>query len=424
MPSIKGPEVGEPVDLRVAPAANRTIVLDQDDGLLAQMVGDMHRRGEEFVDRAVRRILGAVGSYELDTVARDDLWSSVYRNLEAVLLALREQRPLGEDELAIRRELGRRRAHQGVPIDDVMRAFRVGYTVLWEGLSEIAGELGQDYAQALLEQAGQVWMTFDQVTSAVAAAYRETVETQNLDRRRRALRFLHGLQTYPQDARTTEEAARSLGIDPQGPFTVAVYAPGHQAPPLAGDILYIDQPDRVIVVSTCSGEPSRSEVTLAGVLRRHNLHHIGVGVMRQGIAGGRQSLDDAEAAFRTAIALDAPVVMFRSDWLACLGLKHIGQLEVLVAPAVQALNNDGDLCTTLDAFLEADGSMTATGKTLFVHANTVAYRLRQFAERTGIDPRTATGMALTQLALTYSREASRTTASRTPPRRAELTLAP
>ena len=38
------------------------------------------------------------------------------------------------------RELGRRRAHQGVPIDDVMRAFRVGYTVLWEGLSEIAAD--------------------------------------------------------------------------------------------------------------------------------------------------------------------------------------------------------------------------------------------------------------------------------------------
>ena len=44
-------------------------------------------------------------------------------------------------------------AHQGVPIDDVMRAFRVGYTVLWEGLSEIAADLGQDYAQALLQQA-------------------------------------------------------------------------------------------------------------------------------------------------------------------------------------------------------------------------------------------------------------------------------
>jgi DNA-binding PucR family transcriptional regulator len=98
--------------------------------------------------------------------------------------------------------------------------------------------------------------------------------------------------------------------------------------------------------------------------------------------------------------------MFRSDWLTCLAMRNSSQLSVLVAPAVHALESDEDLWSTLEAFLEADGSLTATGKSLFVHANTVAYRLRQFAQRTGIDPRTATGMALTQLALTYSREAA------------------
>ena len=377
------------------------------DDRLTALVERMHQGAEEFVDRAVRRITNTVDSYERDdTVTRDDLWWSVYRNLQSVLGALVDQQPLGEEELALRRELGRRRAQQGMPIDDVMRAFRVGYTVLWEGLSQMAGRLGPEYAQTLLEHAAHVWMTFDQVTSAVAEAHRQTVETKHVDRRRRALRFLNGLQAYPTDAHETEEMARSLGLDPQGPFTVAVHAAGAQVPLAGRDILSIDQPDRVVVLSTCGGEPSRCEETLAGVLQRHDVEHIGIGVMRQGLAGARQSLEDADAAARAAAALNVPLVIFRTDWLACLALRHADQLGVLVAPGVQALENDADLCTTLDAFIEADGSLANAGKALFVHANTVAYRLRQFAQRTGIDPRTATGLALTQLALTYSRRVS------------------
>ena len=403
-------DVRIPADLRVDVARPAAAEPPDDSSSehLAALVARMHARAEDFVDRAVRRITANVDSYERDTtVARDDLWWSVYRNLQSVLLALSDQRLLTEEELAVRRELGARRAQQGMPVDDVMRAFRVGYTVLWEGLSQIAAQLGPQYAQALLEHAAHVWMTFDQVTSAVADAHRQAVEVKHVDRRRRALRFLDGLQRYPDEAAATEEMGRSLGLDPHGPFTVAVHDPGARATALGRDIVVIDQPDRVVVLSTCGGEPSRCEDTLAGVLQQQDAGHVGIGIMRQGLAGARQSLEDADAAARTAVALDAPLVMFRTEWLSCLALKHAPQLDVLVAPAVQTLENDEDLCATLDAFISADGSLATAGKKLFVHANTVAYRLRQFAQRTGIDPRTATGMALTQLALTYSRAAAR-----------------
>lgn len=398
-------------DIDLAPTTEerwRALAEADESNRLAQIVASMHQGAEGFVDRAVRRILSTVDSYVQDhVVERDDLWWSVYRNLEVVLLALGEERMVDEEELALRRELGRRRAQQGMPIDDVMRAFRVGYAVLWEGLSEAARALGPEYAEVLLEKATHVWMTFDHVTSAVAQAHRETLATRHLDRRRRALMLLNGIQRYPQDAHTTEEVCRSLGLDPNGQFTMVVQSNGEQQQPLAGrDLLVIDQPDRMVVLSSSGGEASRVEATLAGMLRRHQFRHIGVGIMRQGLEGAKQSLEDAEAAFRAAGALDLPVVLFRTDWLTCLALKNVGQLAVLVTPAVHALESDQDLWATLEAFLEADGSLTATGKALFVHANTVAYRLRQFAQRTGIDPRTATGMSLTQLALTYSREAS------------------
>jgi hypothetical protein len=413
--STKHPAVR--VDLDVASSSDeRWLELETADGedRLAQLAGLMHRNGEHHVDRAVRRILSTVDGYERsEVVERDDLWWSVYRNLEVVLLALAERRPLADTELGIRRELGRRRAQQGMPVDDVMRAFRIGYAVLWEGLSESAAELGPAYAQTLLEHAAHVWMTFDQVTSAVADAHREVVATQHVDRRRRSLGFLNGLQRYPDDADTTEKLARSLGLDLSGSLTVAVMATADRPPPSAPCVV-IEQPDRTIVFSACNGEPSRAEATFAGLLRRQQFHHVGVGIMRRGLDGLQQSLQDAEWAYRVAQALDAPVVLFRESWLACLALKHSGQLGVLVGPAVQALDSDPELCLTLEAFLEADGNLTATGKALYVHANTVGYRLRQFAQRTGIDPKTVTGKALVQIALTYSRGGAEAIAADTP----------
>ena len=371
---------------------------------VVELVMQMHGRADEWVDRAVRRIRETVGRYEHeDVVERDDLWWSVYRNLEVVLLALGEHRPLSDEELGIRRELGRRRAQQGMPLEDVLRAFRIGYTVLWEGLSELADENGQPYAEALLDRAAHVWMTFDQVTSAVAASYRSSLDNQRLNRRRRALALLAGLQRYPEDAQTTEEIAASLDLNPHGSFVLAVLSTADRCPPPERDLLVIEQPDRFVVVATLSNEPAVAEASFAGRLRRREYTHVGVGILREGLAGAQQSLTDAEWAHRLARAIDAPAVLYRESWLACMALRHHEQLDLLVAPAVQALEGDEELFQTLEAFLEADGNLTGAGKALYVHPNTVGYRLRQFAARTGVDPRTAQGMALVQVALIHSR---------------------
>jgi DNA-binding PucR family transcriptional regulator len=392
------------LDVAAAPGEGWLALRDKRGDHIVELVARMHTQAEQYVDRAVRRIIDVVGTYdEEQAVERDDLWWSAYRNLEVVLIAMAEERRLADSELAIRRELGRRRAQQGMPIEDVMRAFRVGYTVLWEALSEVAGQLGPEYAQALLDRAAHVWGMFDQVTSAVADAHREVVATQHQDRRRRGLGFLAGLQRHPEGHETTEELVRSLGLDPAGSFTVAVLPALDRSLPMQPDTIVVEQPDRTVVVSGCAGEAARTEASLAGLLRRHQLRYIGVGIMRRGLAGAQQSLSDAEWAYRGALALDVPVLLFREAWVECLALRHQEQLGVLVAPAVQTLQHDEELCQTLQAYLEADGNLTAAGKALYVHPNTVGYRLKQFAARTGVDPRTATGTALVQVALVFAR---------------------
>lgn len=58
-------------------------------------------------------------------------------------------------------------------------------------------------------------------------------------------------------------------------------------------------------------------------------------------------------------------------------------VAAVVAPVLAA---GGALVDTLDAYLETGGAVEACARVLFVHANTVRYRLRRVGELTGHDP--------------------------------------
>jgi hypothetical protein len=75
-------------------------------------------------------------------------------------------------------------------------------------------------------------------------------------------------------------------------------------------------------------------------------------------------------------------------------------VENVYLPLVQA----GDvLVETLAAFLDAGGALEATARALFVHANTVRYRLRRVAEVCGEVPTDARGALTLRIALVLGR---------------------
>lgn len=61
------------------------------------------------------------------------------------------------------------------------------------------------------------------------------------------------------------------------------------------------------------------------------------------------------------------------------------------------------LTTTLDAYFAAGGNLEATARALFVHVNTVRYRLHQVADITGLDPGRPRDALTLQLALIVTR---------------------
>jgi DNA-binding PucR family transcriptional regulator len=73
----------------------------------------------------------------------------------------------------------------------------------------------------------------------------------------------------------------------------------------------------------------------------------------------------------------------------------------LLETVYRPLQSSGDvLLTTVRAFLDCGGALEATARALFVHANTVRYRLRRVAELCGESPLDARGAYILQFALT------------------------
>ncbi|WP_174530281.1 PucR family transcriptional regulator, partial [Micromonospora maritima] len=63
----------------------------------------------------------------------------------------------------------------------------------------------------------------------------------------------------------------------------------------------------------------------------------------------------------------------------------------------------GELLETLDAFFAAGGTLESAARALFVHPNTVRYRLKRIAEVTGFSPLAPRDAFALQVALTVGR---------------------
>jgi DNA-binding PucR family transcriptional regulator len=78
--------------------------------------------------------------------------------------------------------------------------------------------------------------------------------------------------------------------------------------------------------------------------------------------------------------------------------------EQLVSAVYRPLAEAGEvLMETLAAFLDSGAALEATARALFVHANTVRYRLRRVAEVCGETPTDARGAFVLRFALALGR---------------------
>lgn len=331
----------------------------------------------------ISRVLDELDSYA--TVDPADLEVSVRRNLTIAVRALRSGRPPVAGELAEAEQTTRERFAHGIPVEEIIRAFRVSIGLIQERFVEICFEEGIPTDTAL---AGSrlLWVVGDAFTTRVITAYHAfDLDSALQDAQRRTDYVRAMLQGRLGVAESASDLA-TYRLDPEGPYAAVrcLVEPGtaervRRELERGGSL-----PDRSALVAVDGGE-------CVGIVARRptddGAHVVGIGPFG--------SLRDVAASFRTASR--ACEVAHRLHPCGVFGLEDLTwRLAAATAPEVTRFLRDryltplraaGDfgavLEETLRAYLAHGQSITRTAEALVLHPNTLRYRLRRFADLTG-----------------------------------------
>lgn len=373
-----------------------------------------HRAGrvEVLAERLVATILSANPGYVTRPVVPvDDLRASCLGNVARVLELLAVEvgaepvaGPAQADPYDAARATGRRRAEQGLPLDDVLRSFRLGGRLIWQDLVEQAAA---DVAADDVREIGTaLWGVVDQTSAAVAAAYHavETASVRAHEQRRTAL-WEDLLAGRGVDLVFAAESARVLDLRATAPCVVVVADPATDAGAARraeSTLLAAGHPSSwvrravglvgIVDVGGPGDRVAAGDVVpapdLGSALRLLGPGAVGVSAVCAGFAEIEGAFRHALAARQIARSRGADVVAFDDalpdalvlaspDIALRLERRWLGPLLDLPTDEARAL------LETLEAWVRMGGSTTATAQALPCHRNTVLNRLRRIRQVTG-----------------------------------------
>src|SRR4051812_4672581 len=198
-----------------------------------------------------------------------------------------------------------------------------------------------------------------------------------------------------------------LGSVP-APRTEDLFEQVRRAARAAGvDALCATQGERLVVILGGVTDPDKGAHSVA---RFFGDGPVVVGPRADDLATAHVSARAALSGLRAAVGWpDAPRPVASDDLLPERVLAGDGHARRHLVDAVYVplLGAKETLIDTLTAYFQQGQSLEATARALFVHPNTVRYRLRQAAELTGLSATDAREALVLQLALVLGRQAHR-----------------
>jgi uncharacterized protein (DUF1778 family) len=336
-----------------------------------------------------------------DTVLAGQILAVSQRNVELFFRSITEDRGPTEDELEPFRESARSRAEEGLPLEDLLHAYRMGGRLGWETLVEAARP---DEYPALLAAAGLLMRYIDSVSSAVAQTYLDEHQHLVSEEERRQRTLMEALIHPERENPALRDLAARVGFplaERYRPFSKSLPgAPTHAHSQLASalrarGLLALTEGDRVTgLVAEDADE--------AVFTRPRGPYAVGTPTPRTELAAaladmrllvdlGRREQVDGEIA---ADAFVPELLLARSPDLATrIADRVLGPLEAY------AERRTSGLLETLNAFLACGLDRRRTAEQLHVHPNTLDYRLRRIAELTSLDPGEPRDLVMLELAL-------------------------
>jgi hypothetical protein len=370
----------------VRAATQQRAVVDLDDALVEVLRGEL----AVVAERAVASIIDEVPSY---AGALSGPMGSTIRN--AVQLALGgfltlatrdgESPPMGP-ALEGAYQLGRGEARSGRTMEALLAAYRIGARVSWRDMSRTAVEEGIDAGQ-LSRFAELVFAYIDELSAASAAGHTDELESTGRLRQRNLERLARALITGAAPDAVVSAAERAGWVPPAE--LIAVLLPESQAAH-ASTLIDADTlqpvedlpgiPDgRALLLVPSAGSASR-----AALLRSLRSTSAVVGPSVPWLEAARSHQRAARA-----VTLDLSGVVDVDAHLAALVLgadpdtRADLRAQVLAPLADQRPSTAEKLTETLRSWVLNQGRRDAVAADLFVHAQTVRYRVQQLRELYG-----------------------------------------
>ena len=310
-----------------------------------------------------------------------------------------------EMELPIR--TARLRAADGVPLDEVVKAYQVGLRLLWAHLIATAAA-DPAVRPELLERVPVTLTAHSTVVTAVIEAYVEE-RGRLLGARTQAFEGFLRLLVAPQTPLAViERRAAALRLRLDLCRSIVLFRPlasgdDHAAEAnvegLRGVLAAATQREDALiglgrfekdVLALLALEPESQ--ALADLLARVPAHEwrIGIGDAREGASSLRRAVSDAQRAVDIGRIVRPSERIHRYADLALLDVVNVGSstAEEYAARVLGALARPGTGTTyrrTLDAFLRHGMQRKVAAAALGIHPHTLSYRLNRLRERFGID---------------------------------------
>ncbi|GAA2734127.1 helix-turn-helix domain-containing protein [Streptomyces nogalater] len=329
-------------------------------------------------------------------------WREAHRSLRHSVSSLIDPRGTSDAARRCSWRIGVARAEQGLPLEALLHAFRLGGSMVWQGLVEETARTAPEDVRLLVHVAADVWNFVDEHCTLVADAYRQ-VERQMTWRRENRVRLLAAaLLDGTSRIADLPEAAEALQLPEQGRYVVVAVAGGRPPRPAGPRAHWHTGADVDYgILLTEDGELPDPVVPPAPGTR------VGVGNVVRGLAAIGDARAQADLALslcpaeggtvRLAEQLPAAMVVSAPELAASLTERVLGPLAGLEPADAEVL------VETLATWLACDGSAQRAGERLYCHRNTVLNRLRRYEQLTGRSLARPSDVVEISLALTARR---------------------
>lgn len=379
---------------------------------LRQWITGITEHNADFIERVYRALMNIRPYADLDSTTKRDIRDQIVLSSQLWLDSLLSGTMPSNEALEDFRAYGRRRVYQGVPLESLLRAFRLGSRELWcfyIGLAEKDDTLRDDL---LFRISPYLMEFFDIMSQEMAQTFLE--EQYKQARWRESLRYqLHGIIfNFPDDTEEFNKTAAALRLDVSAPRialavdfesidsdsanfkneierVVAVTARRLRLPVddifdvwFRGQLLiWIPmRPDETTWKSDL--QLARQIASIADVLPE--IKAIGVGLPGDGAPGWAISANEASRAlsFGREHPGDERVRLY-SEIAVEESIRGTKRALTYLTSLIDPLAGEPDLLETLRTFFNQLQRRRATASVLGIHPNTLNYRLERIENMLG-----------------------------------------